>query len=275
MVWIIVLLGLIQGLTEFLPISSSGHLVLLYDIFGIENNQIFLSIILHLATLLAVIIYYRKDIIKLIKNPFCKTNKKLFLTTVTTCVIVLFLKPVVEKTFDGKYLFVFFLLTAVILFISDYMSDKNTKLSYNDNKLSKTRLTDDYYNICDLDISYKQAFIIGVTQAVACIPGISRSGSTIAIAKICGVKKDCAKYSFLISIPIIIASLIMELISGVTFDSFNIGLIISLIVCFIVGLLSIKIMTSFVDKNKLFIFGYYLIILSAFLILNDMVLHLF
>jgi len=272
---IILLLGIIQGLTEFLPVSSSGHLVVLYNIFGIENNQVFLSILLHLATLLAVIIYYRKELIELIKHPFCKTNIKLFITTIFTCLVVLILKPFIYKTFSGEYIFIFFIITAFLLFLSDFMSQRYNLLSRINYKNTENKLICNNCKITDLNITYTQAVIIGITQGFACIPGISRSGSTIAIAKISGVKENSSTYSFIISIPIIIASLILELFNGVSFEGFNFALILSMIVCFFVGYLSIKIMIKFVNKNNLSCFGYYLIILSAFLIFNNMFLHWF
>lgn len=274
---IILLLGVIQGLTEFLPISSSGHLVVLYNIFGIENDTVFLSILLHLATLLAVVIFYRKEIICLIKKPFCKTNIKIFITTIITCLVVLVLKPFVYDSFGGKYIFVFFIITAFMLFISDYLTYKYKLLT----KTKKLKVSNGFNNslsldITNLNISYFQAVIIGLTQGVACIPGISRSGSTIALSKICGVNPhDSATYSFLISIPIIIASLCMELIGGVSFKGFDFSLILSMVVCFVVGLLCIKLMIKIVNKNNLSVFGYYLLILSAFLIFNNMFLHWF
>lgn len=261
MIYLIVL-SVIQGLTEFLPISSSGHLLLFYDILNIAESRL-LSILLHIATLLSVVIYYRKDIWNLIKNPLCKTNKKIVLTTIITCSIVLILKPLIDATFNVNYLSIFFVVTAVLLIISDYVNSKN--MSKTNNIVSNRIINNN--NICDLNISYKNAILIGITQAIACIPGISRSGSTIAIARILGVGNDATKYSFLISMPIIIASLIMEVFSGGSIGEFStLNISISMIICFVVGLLSIKLMTSLVNKNKLIYFSYYLMILSAILI---------
>ena len=258
--FVILILGVIQGLTEFLPVSSSGHLVVLYNIFGIENDQIFLSIVLHLATLFAVIIYYRKSIFLLIKKPFCKTNIKLGLTTIITCLVVLILKPFVYDSFDGKCIFIFFIITAFMLFISDYLSDKYNKMT-----IIKTNI-----DITNINISYLQSIVIGITQ------GISRSGSTIAVSKMCGIDgTTSATYSFLISIPIIIASLILEIANGITFSDFNISLIISMIVCFLVGFICIKVIDKIANKNKLSLFGYYLLVLSTVLIFNNLFLHWF
>ena len=135
--WVLILLAVVQGLTEFLPISSSGHLVLLYNFFGIENNVKLLSILLHIATLLAVLIYYRKELIVLIKKPLCQTNRKIVVTTICTCLVVLIIKPFIDKAFDGRYLFVFFIITAMLLFISDYMADRKEILTRTGNFKSK------------------------------------------------------------------------------------------------------------------------------------------
>ena len=112
---IIIVLAIIQGATEFLPISSSGHLVLVYKIFGIEDATILLSVILHLATLVSVIVYYRRDVWALLRRPFCKTNLSLILSTITTCFMALILKPMIEDAFGGSWLWLGFVITAIIL----------------------------------------------------------------------------------------------------------------------------------------------------------------
>lgn len=265
--WVLILLAVVQGLTEFLPISSSGHLVLLYNFFGIENNVKLLSILLHIATLLSVLIYYRKELIVLIKNPFCKTNRKIVVTTIFTCLVVLIFKPFIDKSFKGEYLFVFFIITAMLLFISDYMADKRELLTRTSNFKSENINIINKYDITNMPVSYKQAIIIGLTQGIACFPGISRSGSTIAVSRMCGAE-DSARYSFLISIPIIIASFLMEIIEGgISAFEVNIGLLVlAMVICTIVGLLCIKVMTKLVARNRLIYFSYYLILLSIILI---------
>ncbi len=266
--WILILLAVVQGLTEFLPISSSGHLVLMYNFFGIEMSVKLLSILLHIATLLSVLIYYRKEIIMLIKNPLCSTNKKLVVTTLSTCLVVLVIKPVIDKSFDGKFLFVFFIITAILLFISDYMAERRELLTRISNFKSQSIKAVDKYDITNMPITYKQAVVIGVTQGIACFPGISRSGSTISVSRMMGVE-DSARYSFLISIPIIIASFFMEIIEGsVAVIDVNIGAIIfAMVVCTLVGLMCIKVMTRLVARNRLIYFSYYLIVLSIILII--------
>jgi len=266
--WVLILLGIVQGLTEFLPVSSSGHLVLLYNIFGIEDNTVLVSILFHIATLLAVVIYYRKDIWILITHPLCKTNRKLVVTTIFTVIMYLLINPIVDYAFGGDTLFIFFIITAIILFVSDYIANKR--------KTPELVITDYTAHLTDLPLSYTQAIIIGISQGIACIPGISRSGTTIATSRIIGCDSISAKYSFLISIPIIVGSLILEIFEGGSLANVNIaGMIIGFIICFIVGLLCIKLMVEFVKKSKLQYFSYYLLAISAFLILNDLVLHLF
>lgn len=269
---VLIILATIQGLTEFLPISSSGHLVLLYNFFGIENNVKLLSILLHIATLLSVLIYYRKEVIQLIRHPLCPTNRKIIVTTLCTCVVVLILKPFIDASFNGEYIFVFFIITAVLLFVSDYLAEKNSLLSRTRNFKSETMRQIDKTNITDININYKQAFIIGLTQGVACIPGISRSGSTIAVGRMCKAD-DTTRYSFLISIPIIIASFLMEIMEG-NIGTLNINifaLIFAMAICTIIGLLCIKLMTNLVNKNKLTYFAYYLIALSTLLVILSFV----
>lgn len=272
--WILILLGVVQGLTEFLPVSSSGHLVLLYNIFGVEDNTLIVSILFHIATLLAVVLYYRKDIWILIRHPLCKTNRKLIVTTIFTAIVYLAISPIVDIAFGGSTLPIFFVLTAIILLVSDWVAKKNQ--SKNNVMLEPTSKEDYEKHLIDLPLSYKQAIIIGISQGVSVIPGISRSGTTIATSRIVGCDSISAKYSFLISIPIILGSLLLEILKGGSLTGVNIGgLIVGFVVCFIVGLLCIKIMVVFVKKSRLQYFSYYLLALATFLILNSLVFKLF
>ena len=266
-IWVLLLLAIIQGLTEFLPISSSGHLVLLYNFFGIENNVKLISILLHVATLLSVLIYYRKELLVLIKKPFCPTNRKIVVTTIFTTAVVFLIKPFIDQSFGGEWLFACFLITAILLFVSDYMADRNELLSRTTNFKTENIKVVNSIDISNMPITYKQAILIGITQGVACFPGISRSGSTIAVSRICGVG-DSARYSFLISIPIIIASFFVEIMEGNinTIDINIIWLLVTITVCLVVGLLCIKVMTKLVAKNRLTYFAYYLIVLAIILL---------
>ena len=268
--WIIViLLGLVQGLTEFLPVSSSGHLVLLYNIFDITNNTILLSVILHLGTLVSIFVIYYKELFKLIKKPFCKTNICLIFTTAITVGIVLILKPFITNSFSGKFLLYGFLITAFILTFSEIW----TTIS---KKKKKTKVSTNPIDITNLKINYFQASIIGLFQGLASFPAISRSGSTIAGGLISGVDKEIvADYSFIASIPIIIASLILEIYEYIkvpaSLDFSLLQILIGFIISFVVGILCIKFMLKTVKKQKLFLFSIYLFLLSIVLIIVKVV----
>lgn len=252
-----IILSIVQGLTEFLPVSSSGHLVLLQKIFGIEQNMLLFDIILHLGTLFAVIIVYRKSILDIIKNPLGKKMKFLVVGTIPTVIIALLFKDFFENAFSGNLLFVGFLVTAIFLLIASYIDTKNAN-----NK----------------EISFAKISTMGVFQGLALLPGISRSGSTVTSALILGVKKDEAlEYSFLLSIPIIIASLLYEIIfsNQVITQISAWPMILGFVFSAIFGILSIKFMIKLVKSNSYKYFAIYLFALSVFLALNQFVFHLF
>lgn len=254
---IALILGLVQGITEFLPVSSSGHLVLLERIFGIQNNIIFFDIILHLGTLLAVIFVYKKSILELIKHPFSKKMRMLIVGTIPTVIIALLFKNLFQSAFSGDFLFIGFLTTSIFLLIADYV-DKKVKNNKN--------------------ISYNNMLVMGIFQGFAILPGLSRSGSTTTSAIVMGIKKeDALEYSFLLSIPIILASLLYEILfAEVNFTALQISpIIIGFITSFIFGIISIKFMIKIVKNNTYKYFTIYLLILSLILILNQFVLHLF
>ena len=182
-------MGLVQGLTEFLPVSSSGHLVLLSKLFNIEES-LFISILLHLATLLSIVVVFYKDIWGLIRHPFSKKTITLVLATIPTCIIVLILMPLIKSSFNGLLLPYCFIISAILLFSTEYLTKKKVGRAV-DNKI---------------------AVIMGIAQGFAVFPGISRSGTTICAGLLAdGDKKDTTKFSFLMSIPIILLSMVMEI----------------------------------------------------------------
>ena len=248
MIFFIIILALVQGLTEFLPVSSSGHLVLLNKIFGIENDFILLSVILHVATLFSVLIVLRKEVKEIICHPFGSLSKKLIFATIPTILIVLCFKSFYDSAFDGRFLPFCFMLTAVIIVISEYISKRQTKIGFK--PLNNTR-----------------AIIMGIAQGIAVLPGISRSGATICSGLITGSKREeVAHFSFLMSIPIIFASLVLEIYEyakvGQTLTLAWYEILIGFIVALITGIFSVKFMLKLIEKHTMLWFAVYLVVIS-------------
>ncbi len=238
------LLGLVQGLTEFLPVSSSGHLVLFSKLFGIEES-LFLSILLHLATLLSIVVVFYKDIWHMIRHPFSKETMQIVVATIPTCLIVLVLMPIIKQSFAGVFLPICFLISAILLFVAEILSKKN--------------------NNGELD--FKTAFFMGVAQGFAVFPGISRSGSTISAGLLSGKdKQQVSKFSFLMSIPIVFLSLLMEIYEicagKVTISLQLLPTIIAFLIAFLVGIFAIKVMIKLTVKSNLKWFSVYLVVIS-------------
>lgn len=248
---IALLLGLIQGIAEFLPISSSGHLTIVSKIFGIQNDILLISVLLHFATLFAVIFTFRKYIWELIKHPLSKQAINLYIATIPTILIVIFFKLYMNNFFENsKILPMGFLFTAMLLLLTYIILGKN-KESKKINEVKKS-----------------SALLMGITQGFAIIPGISRAGSTICTGLLSGEqRKATTRFSFIMSIPIIIASLIYELIttdiSVIATTNIIVPLIVSFLTAFIVGLFSIKIMLKVMEKAKYYWFAIYLFIVAV------------
>ncbi len=240
----LVILGLVQGLTEFLPVSSSGHLVLLSNLFGIQDS-LFVSIILHVATLLSILVVLRKEVWGIIRKPFGKTGLNIMLATIPTGLIAIVLMPLIESSFSGKFLPFCFLGSAVLLLLGWYISSKKK----------------------GHELTNKDAVILGIAQGFAVLPGLSRSGTTISAGLFSGVKKEeAAKFSFLMSLPIILLSLALEVYKIISLGeiiSVNVvGVILAFIVAFLVGVVSIKFMIKLTEKSNFKWFSIYLILLA-------------
>jgi len=240
------ILGIIQGLTEFLPVSSSGHLEIGKVILGTElKENIIFTVVVHGATVLSTIIVFWRDIIKLISGLFdFSLNEetiyvgKIALSMLPVALLGVFFKEEVESLFTGNLLFVGLMLfvTALLLGFSNFAISRNRSITFRD------------------------ALIIGFAQAVAVIPGISRSGATIATSLLLGNKKDeAAKFSFLMVLVPIIGANFVEIIS----DDFSLvktettPLIIGFISAFLTGLFACKIMINIVKRGKLIFFAIY------------------
>lgn len=242
------ILGVIQGLTEFLPVSSSGHLELGKAILGddsIPSESLMFTVVLHAATALSTIVVFRKDILEIFKGLFkfeyngeTEFSLKIILSMIPAVFIGLFFEEELEQLFGGNILFVGFMLliTALLLWLADKAKDT------------------------DKPVSYKNAFIIGVSQAIAMLPGISRSGATISTSVLLGNDKSkAARFSFLMVVPLILGKIAKDILSGDLSESTTEPsiLIIGFIAAFIAGIAACTWMIKLVKKSKLSYFAIY------------------
>ena len=273
-----VLLGLIQGLTEFLPVSSSGHLEIGKVLLGVETtDDLLFTTMVHAATVLSTIIVFRKQIWDLLKGFFCGIKDwkiarndsgkkvlvcndqtdyllKICLSMIPVMIVGLFFKDSVEALFGSIHVVgVALIVTALLLFFSDYASRPGKKSIFPAN---------DYRN----GISYWQAFTIGLGQAFAVVPGLSRSGTTISTGLICGVKREAmAQFSFLMVLVPILGETFLEVVGG-EFGASSVGalpLILGFVSAFLSGLFACKVMIALVKKAKLSWFALYCLIAAA------------
>ena len=268
-----ILLGLIQGLTEFLPVSSSGHLEMGKVLLGVETtDDLLFTTMVHAATVLSTIIVFRKQIWDLLKGFFCglkgmKVTKegvvcndqtdyllKMVVSMIPVFIVGVFLKDQVESLF-GSIMVVgcALVVTAVLLFFSDYASRPGRKSIFPENN---------YRN----GISYWQAFAVGLGQAFAVVPGLSRSGTTISTGLICGVKRDVmAQFSFLMVLVPILGETFLEFVGG-EFGASSVGalpLALGFVSAFLSGLFACKVMIALVKKAKLSWFALYCLLAAA------------
>jgi undecaprenyl-diphosphatase len=240
-----ILLGIIQGLTEFLPVSSSGHLVIAQRLLGMSGEGIALSVVLHLGTLVAVIVFFFNDILKLLRD--IKSIGLILLVTLITGTIGVLGKDFFEGLFSSpKAVAVSFIITAAILL---------STRKFNQAKKDKVGL--------------KDAVILGFTQAVSIIPGISRSGTTISTLLFRRIKKEeCFKFSFLVSIPVILGAALLEA-RKVYFamEKDALSLIAGFIFSLLTGIAALGILKLVIQRAKFYYFGYYCIIIAVLTLL--------
>jgi len=262
-----VILGIVQGLTEFLPISSSGHLVLLQRIFDVKEPSLFFDTMLHFGTLIAVFAVLWKDIWNILKNPVQKLTGFLIIATIPAVVIGFLFKDVIEDIFiSANFLGICFLITTVLLITAELLF-RHTK---NDNKL-KTAGTMKWYD----------ALFIGLLQAFAIPPGISRSGATISGALFRKLDRDfAARFSFLMSIPVILGAVVLhskDLIKGseVQVSEASIGaaaIIAGTLTAAIVGFFAVKFMLKIIRERSLYGFAVYTGILGLLILTDQLII---
>ena len=251
-----VILGAVQGITEFLPISSSGHLLIGRSLFSLKTNisSSFIEIFLHGGTLLSILFYWKKNIITDIQKVFNGEYSQLLgiiVGTVPAAIVGLLFKDRIDSYLFNvdniSYLSIsYFLLAGILFFTKNYNSNKNN------------------------NILLKYAFFIGIAQCFAIIPGISRAGITIATALYMGInRKDATEFSFMLAIPILFVSFFGSIFENYLLFTKSIAfwpLIVGFLSSFVVGYLSIGFLVNVINKDKLWYFSVYCLSLSFILI---------
>jgi undecaprenyl-diphosphatase len=246
-----ILSGVVQGLTEFLPISSSGHLVILHHFFKMPKPQMEFDIFLHVGTLGAVIFVFYKDIIKIFTANI-KILALLIIATIPACILAIFFNEKIEATFNQvKFVGIGLLVTAFFLVVSSIVEN------FKEKRKEK--------------INFLDAILIGISQALALFPGFSRSGLTISTALSLGIsREEAVKFSFLLAILAISGAFVFKI------NSFNIGnmgvsflnIILGTVVSFFVGILAIKIVLKTILAGKWYIFGIYCAFLGFLILIS-------
>ena len=248
-----ILLGIIQGLTEFLPVSSSGHLELGKAILGdnsVPEESLLFTVVLHFATALSTLVVFRKEVFEILKGLFqFKWNEetefslKIIVSMLPAALIGFLFEEQLEAFFGGNIQFVGFMLivTAILLFLADKAKDTSKK------------------------VSFPNALIIGVSQAVAMLPGISRSGATISTSVLLGIDKTrSARFSFLMVVPLIFGKIAKDILSGeLSMESGQMGMMgAGFIAAFISGMLACTWMIKLVRNSKLSYFSIYCLVVG-------------
>ncbi|NLW10667.1 MAG: undecaprenyl-diphosphate phosphatase [Clostridiaceae bacterium] len=292
------ILGLIQGITEFIPVSSSGHLTLFGKVFDVDSSiMLSFTTLLHVGTLIAVFIVMRKDIKKILLDIFGKMTWLIIIATIPAVIAAVLLGDLLDKLFAGGSLGFSFLMTGLILLSTlmikqDKSIDKsklvraaaiqneeqNTVQEPDRTSVDKTETTS---NSLAKEISYKEALIAGLGQAVAILPGISRSGSTLATLLFCKIdRKKAVRFSFLMSIPAIAGGFLLDIIKMLGGESTALTqidpfiLIVGIAAAFFSGWLAMNYMLKKLTSKGLLTFAIYVIVLGLLVLIDQNWLHL-
>jgi undecaprenyl-diphosphatase len=256
-----IILGIIQGLTEFLPVSSSGHLELAKAILGdtsVPEESLTFTVVLHFATALSTLVIFRKEVAEILRGLFqftwndeLKFSLKIIISMIPAVLVGLLFEEQLESFFGGKILLVgvMLLLTALLLLLAD--KAKNTTK----------------------EVSFSNSVIIGISQAIAMLPGISRSGATISTSVLLGIDRTrAAKFSFLMVVPLIFGKIGKDVLSGdLSFQSTEmIPISAGFMAAFLAGLIACKWMIAIVKKSKLSYFSIYCAIVGFIAITYDL-----
>jgi len=257
--WEAVFLGMIQGLTEFLPVSSSGHLVLFQRLFGIEEGALVFDVAVHVATVAALLTVFRRDIRAMIRQPFSRLTLLVIAGTLPTGIIGVLFKDIFEEMFrSGASLGAGFLITGAVLWWAE-----------------TTRAHDK-----DVDhMSYLDALFIGTLQGIAIIPAVSRSGMTIAGALVRGLNRElAARFSFLLSIPAILGAAVVKTKPLVAMVRAGTGigmteLVLGMLSAALFGYAAIRFMLWVIERKSLRGFSWYLWVLGMLILADQLFFH--
>lgn len=256
-----ILLGIIQGLTEFLPVSSSGHLEITAFILkhfgnsGLPQQNLLMTVVLHAATAFSTLYIFRKEVGEIIKgllqfkwNNEFKFSLKIILSMIPAALVGLIFDEQIDSLFNGQILLVggMLILTGLLLYVADKAKNTNKK------------------------VSFSNSILIGIAQAIAILPGISRSGATISVSVLLGIDREkAARFSFLMVVPLILGKMAKDIMSGeISSESATlIPLIAGFIAAFITGLLACKWMISLVKNSQLKYFSFYCFTVGALAII--------
>ncbi len=249
-----IILGIVQGLTEFLPVSSSGHLELAKYILGddaLPEESLMMTVVLHFGTALATVYVFRKEVVEIISGLFSKGANdeksfayKIILSMIPAALVGLFFEKELESLFSQNILLVcsMLILTALLLFVAD-------KATYTDK-----------------DVTFSSAFKVGIAQAIAITPGISRSGATISTSVLLGIDRSkAAKFSFLMVVPLIMGKIAKDLLEGdlTSGNHSYVVLTVGFITAFITGIFACTWMIKLVRKSQLKYFAWYCLIIGV------------
>src|SRR4030095_13140820 len=246
-----IILGIVQGLTEFIPVSSDGHLELAKWLLGDTNtatDSFFMTIILHFGTLFAIVWVLRKSIVDILKNIYKPEGRKFLLLVIISMIPAVIVGVGFESQMETYFykqiviVGIFLFINGIVLIVSDYLPRSNKP------------------------ITPLKALLIGISQAIAILPGISRSGSTIATSVGLGIdRKEAANFSFLMVIPLLFGKMAKDIIDGkmVISDTKAMPLFIGFLISFVVGIFAFKWLLEIVKKAKLSYFGYYCIFIGT------------
>lgn len=260
-----IILGIVQGIAEFLPISSSAHLIIFRDVFGIGKGMgsdlaLCFDLALHLGTLLAIAVFFFKDFLNMVVKGVTKGVKdsdgKLFfqiiVATIPAAIVGVLFEDVIENAIRTNYYLIAIALIAMGIII--YIIDKKSKQE----KSVK-------------ELSFKDAFLIGCSQVFALIPGFSRSGTTIACARALKLnREDAAKFSFYLSAPVVLGACLLQFVKGeaIALITSNVAIfLVGIVIAFITGIICIKFLLQYLKKHDFKVFMIYRILLALLVIL--------